>query len=291
MSKVKELVKGLKCLALEKKRLPIKIDRTGSLADGILNQFLYWTERYPILTNKLADLKSPSSWALEVYNEGLSYPWEMLCSPALIAAANVGKGLLLVDTIDWSKVTRMKELRTEKKRDNDGLIPVRVLENGKNQERAVRLLSGLLVNLKVNMDSYESTIIEAENMSEKTPNQPLIRNRNHHYWRIFKNNYLAQDFDISGNSKDEEGKYIIGVKARCRQRLSVPPRMRIRLDGVNIGECFVDKPSWCIYEFNTAMSDGKHRLEVSLINNPDDAYNHRYLHLDWIKIETTNYTP
>ena len=285
------MVEGLECISLEEKQLPIKIDRTGSLTDGILNQFLYWTKPHPILTNKLADLKSPSSWALEVYNEGLSYPWEMLCSPALIVAANVGKGLLLVDTIDWGKVTRMKELRTEEKRDNDGLIPVRVLENGKNQERAVRLLSGLLVNLKVNMDSYESTIIEAENMLEKTHNQPLIRNRNHHYWGIFKNNYLAQDFDISGNSKDEEGKYIIKVKARCRQRLSVPPRMRIRLDGVNIGECFVDKPSWCIYEFSTAMSDGKHRLEVSLINNPDDAYNHRYLHLDWIKIETTNYTP
>ena len=67
--------------------------------------------------------------------------------------------------------------------------------------------------------------------------------------------------------------------------------MRIRLDGVNIGECSVDNPSWRIYEFNTAMSDGKHRLEVSLINNPDDAYNHRYLHLDWIKIEASRPSP
>lgn len=147
---IKDLVEGLECISLEEKQLPVKIERSTSLTEGLLNQFFYWTKPYPILTNKLADLKSPSSWALEVYNEGLGYPWEELCSPALIAAANVGKGLLLVDTVDWGKITRMKELRTEKKRDNDGLIPVRVLENGKNQERAVRLLSGLLTNLGVN---------------------------------------------------------------------------------------------------------------------------------------------
>jgi len=82
------------------------------------------------------------------------------------------------------------------------------------------------------------------------------------------------------------GERVIEVRARSRVKLDLPPEMKVMLDGKEVGECFVDAPQWRIYGFETEMKPGEHRIEVHLTNNPDDAYNYRYLHVDWIRISS-----
>lgn len=133
------------------------------------------------------------------------------------------------------------------------------------------------------MVSERTITLEAENMAEKTPGQPLIRNRSHDYWGIFKNNYLAHTFGLT-HMGDDAGTYLVEVKARCRLKKKVPPKMRVVLDGKNLGESVVKEPGWHLYRFKTHIKGDTHRIEVHLTNNPDDAYNHRYLHVDWVRI-------
>ncbi|MDQ1334657.1 MAG: hypothetical protein QG552_1607, partial [Thermodesulfobacteriota bacterium] len=129
---------------------------------------------------------------------------------------------------------------------------------------------------------------EAENMAVKTPGQPLIRIRYHEYWGIFKNNLLAQDFEWRDAKEHGEEVCVIEERARCRMKQDVTPRMRVVLDGGEVGECDVDEAQWRLYRFGVRMSGGKHRIEVQLTNNPDDAYNYRYLHVDYIRISAAD---
>ena len=160
--------------------------------------------------------------------------------------------------------------------------PVKVVGFDENQEMGIRLFSGLLTNLGVALEAREDIQIEAENMDVKTPGQPLVRNRNHHYWGIFTDNVLGQAFQVDGGN--DRGDWVIEVRARSRVKLDLPPKMKVVLDGNEVGACFVDEPEWRLYRFKTEMKPGKHRIEVGLTNNPNDAYNYRYLHVDWVRI-------
>ena len=290
IQRLRGLMPDLKCVALSDDALPLKIDKNHLLAQGLLNQDFYWTEPHPICTYRFARLLKPSCWALKIQPENPKLPWKGLSYPAVLMTAHVGQGWLVVDTLDWSE--KIRRLQTRKiqleeskvKTSGDGLLPVQVLTCSDNQERAMRLFCGFLSNLGAQLEPVWGIKLEAENMSEKTPGQPLIRNRNHHYWAIFKNNYLAHDFDFLEDNTGAVKEYLIDVKACCRIKKSIPPRMKVLLDGKTVGECFVDKPFWRIYRFKTAMKGVKHRLEVHLVNNPEDAYNHRYLHVDWVEI-------
>ena len=105
------------------------------------------------------------------------------------------------------------------------------------------------------------------------------------YWEIFSNNHLAHDFKLyAAVGGKRHGLRTIEVKARARVRLNEPPRMQVSLDGGSIGEIDVREPFWHIYRFATKAEDGAHRLEVRLVNNPDDAYNQRYLAVDWVRV-------
>jgi hypothetical protein len=194
--------------------------------------------------------------------------------------------------VEWSKGQR-SEVRG--RRSENGTHEAKVHEDAithncidvvgfdENQEMGIRLFSGLLTNLGVRLEGREAIRIEAENMGVKTPGQPLIRNRNHQYWAIFKNNFLAQDFELSHVSGAEDAEWMIEVKARSRVKMDLPPKMEVLLDGKMVGDCFVDEPQWRLYRFKAKMRPGKHRIEVRLTHNPDDGYNYRYLHLDWIR--------
>ncbi|MCX5829795.1 MAG: hypothetical protein NTV58_17635 [Deltaproteobacteria bacterium] len=70
-----------------------------------------------------------------------------------------------------------------------------------------------------------------------------------------------------------------------------PPRVRVVLDGQIVGEVDVTEPRWQIYRFKVdksgdtiPISGVDHRIEVHLVNNPDDAYNNRQLRVDWVRI-------
>ena len=51
-----------------------------------------------------------------------------------------------------------------------------------------------------------------------------------------------------------------------------------------VSDTEVREPFWHNYRFETILKDGKNKLEIWLVNNPEDAYNHRYLSVDWVRI-------
>jgi hypothetical protein len=264
-------------------KLPVKVNHPAPFTDGIASHYLYWTEPYPIITYQFAKLISPSKWALEASSpKDASNFWFPLTSPPLIMASKVGKGFLLIDTLNWDELIRVKFLEQRVKSDITGGEPLEIYENEDNYNKAVRFFCTLLTNLGAQLAIEPLLQVEAENMSEKTPGQPLIRNREHYYWGIFKNNYIAEEFYIHQPSVDETPCFV-EVRVRNRVNMDIPPLMRITIDGKIVGECPVEGPSWRIYRFRANLKNGKHRAEIHLVNNPDDAYNYRYLYVDWVK--------
>ena len=237
----------------------------GWLTEGLLNQFLYWTEPHFDLVDVFARLVPQSPWVF-LEGEASGLHWEKLCDPPMIVVARLGRGIVLLDTLDWTTLVKRRG-------------PARnIMREDESQERAVRLLSGLLSNIGAVLEKAPGIQIEAENMSERTPGQPVSRNRNHHYWEIFKNNYIAEEFE------GKTGPARIEVKAKSRSLPDSPPVMRVVLNGHMVSDTEVREPFWHNYRFETILKDGKNKLEIWLVNNPEDAYNHRYLSVDWVRI-------
>jgi hypothetical protein len=264
---------GIALTPLSSEKLPAKFlhhsgeESMGWLTEGLLNQFLYWTEPHADLVDVFAKLLPQTPWVF-LEGEASGLHWEKLCDPPMIVAARLGRGIVLLDTLDWTTLVKRRGPATN------------IIREDENQERAVRLLSGLLSNLGAVLENAPGIQIEAENMSERTPGQPVSRNRNHHYWEIFKNNYIAEEFE------GKEGLARIDVKAKSRSLSDSPPVMRVVLNGHMLTDTEVREPFWHKYRFDTILKDGKNKLEIWLINNPEDAYNHRYLSVDWVRITT-----
>ena len=299
-------VAGLAYEPLAGERLPIRINKGERLTDGLLHQHLYWPKRYFKYAYNFSPLIPPAPWVLRIPTGGAdgqasglaNLPWQALTSPALIASAAIGRGRILLDTLDWRELLKRNEfsLKGETGKAKDGIppgkspakgggyAPVRVISSEENQERAVRFFSGLLTNLGARLESAPLLQIEAEEMAEKTPGQPIILNRNHYYWEITTNNHLAQEFEIP---MDHASETVIDIKAQSFFYIDVPPRMQIFLDGKVLGECDVKEPFWHIYRFEAGngVAPGKHRIEIRLINNPEDVYNWRTLSVDWVQVK------
>lgn len=319
------------------------------LTQGLLNQYLYWPAPLPDVTYNFASLLPPSKWALELAPlalpplslkphphpnpnptlegergnanfENLSPGWWKLTEPAVIMAAQSGKGLIIIDTLDWAEILKPQYASLSRPVAHFP-PPVSVMAAGENQERALRLFTTLLTNAGARVDTAPFVQIEAESMSEKTPGQPVMRNWEHHYWEIFKNNYIAASFRVPDfPSVGKEGLTgFIDIKARSLIQMQDPPRMRVVLDGEVVGEVDVTEPRWQIYRFKVIgksgdtlpvsdlvgktgdtipnpgaigscpqispqISGSDHRIEVHLVNNPDDAYNNRQLRVDWVRM-------
>ena len=250
-AKLNGLLKGVTCEPFPEKGQPVVVNKEISLTDGILNQFLYWTEPHGVFTYSFAKLIKPSEWALGLVPKAGGYKWEALTSPALLMVADVGKGRIVVDTMNWAGITGVRKISrtpveyaplsqvnstgqglaqmdTDEKMHEEQIANQRITNNApdavgfdENQEMAIRLFSGLLTNLGVRLEGRGAIQIEAENMEVKTPGQPLIRNRNHNYWAIFKNNLLAQDFEWPDGKEPGTESCVIEVKARCRVKSDV----------------------------------------------------------------------
>ncbi|MCX5814187.1 MAG: hypothetical protein NT178_16830 [Proteobacteria bacterium] len=282
------LLSAVNLVPLTQEKLPVKVNHTNLLTDGMASHYLYWTEPYPMITYQFAKLISPSKWMFDVSSpKGASNFWFPLTAPSLIMASKVGKGFLLVDTINWDELIRAKSLKQRVGSDITGRKPLEIYDNDDNYNKAVRFFCTLLTNLGAKFAIEPLLQIEAENMSEKTPGQPIIRNREHYYWGIFKNNYIAEEFYIHQTSTDETPCFV-EARARNRVNMEIAPLMRVVVDGKIVGECFVEEPSWRVYRFRVNLKAGKHRVEIHLVNNPDDAYNHRYLYVDWIRFRASS---
>lgn len=289
LAKLRPLTDKLQLTALKKEQLPAKFVHTqkpgeSKLIAGLLNQFLYWTEPYPLLTYQFAPLIRPSLWALEARGKGSKQSdagaaWKALTLPSLIMTRSLVKGRIIVDTIDWDNAMGMGPVQAGS-----------IYECRENRERAARLFCGLMTNFGASLGTAPGLQIEGENMAEKTPGQPIVRNRYHDNWSIFKNNYIAQEFE-----QDLSKVTAIEVKARNRMQIEKPPIMRVVLNGRVLGEYAVKEPVWHLYRFDLGGFDlrgpnpvpkqnMKNRLEIHLVNNPDDAYNLRYLNIDWVRL-------
>jgi hypothetical protein len=375
------LIPGLLICSLRPDDMPAKwVDH--SLARSGIDQDWYWVKPHPVYSQRLAKLDVPSDWGLKPEAEKGS-AWQEVVSPGLVWASPCGKGWVVVDTLDWSKAVSPRQSTFKAQRVE---LPTHILDLGYNKEKALRALWTVMHNLGVELEYGPGMLIQAENMEVKTPGQPVIRNRNHHFWGIFSNNRIQTSVQLdgmrgerrevrrsgerrvmSGEQKREIslrpiGAYalselesslswkpvgdqtseigiqsskrrscdqkvgannhspswarleygdpgrsrsgqrytssgdlseaetvLVQVKARSRTYSDPSPHMALTVDGQRVGWTPVSKPRWRIYSFEIPWQPGEHDLGVELVNNPNDAYNHRYLHVDWIKIQPTEH--
>lgn len=82
-----------------------------------------------------------------------------------------------------------------------------------------------------------------------------------------------------------DGRAIINLQAKGSKGGSVWPHMIIELDGVNIGETFVDNPDYKVYDFQTVTNAGTKVLSVTFTNDAENGKEDRNLYLGEVKVE------
>ena len=251
------------------------------LARSGLDQDLAWLAPHPVYSQRAAKRIVPSRFRLTRRDVGsLGGPgWQPVVEPGLVWARRMGRGWLVVDTIDWTERAKRSGSRFKSKR---ATLPEVILDPEVNGEKGMRVFGTLLGNLGVRGELKRDLVLEGENFPVRTPEQPLVRNRNHHFWGMFENSELSGARISIGQGRG--GGHTVDVTARCRTGLKISPVMELVMDGTVVGRCPVHRNRWRTYRFNVDMDAGDHVIGVRLINNPDDPYNHRYLHVDRVVV-------
>ena len=271
---------GFSLTPLEKTALPAAWNTNHFLAAGGNDQDWYWQGRRPVYSQRRGPLRLPSTWRLTA-EKSTDRAWREVVSPGLVWARQWGMGWIVVDTIDWERAVRVGR---SKFASSHPVVPKRIVDLGWFGEQASSAFVHLARGLGARTLPAPGMWLEAENMDVRTPEQPRIRNRHHQFWGLFRNSKLATAVPEPDWASKGGAVARVEVKARCRWPMQTPPRMEMRLDGQRVGLTPVAKARWRVYSFDVPWPPGQHTLSLHLVNNPDDAYNHRYLHVDWVRV-------
>ncbi|MEW6380582.1 MAG: glycoside hydrolase family 2 TIM barrel-domain containing protein [bacterium] len=240
---------------------------------ALYNRDVYWVEPHSEFRYDRADFdRGIADYALEVQdatNDGdgdignRDFRVISWTRPNVLIELDYGQGFFLIDQVKW---------------------PAEWARGGFNEARAKRYASSVLHYLGVTMQEKkapaEEILIQAENMSCRTPGQPLIRCRSHDYWTLCSNNYISDTVYFGA-----PGEYAFTVRAKCR-RPDSPPVMVLTIDGLTAGMQVVPSLSWDSFRFAAWVEEGEHEVSLSLVN-AENPYGEKYLYVDWLRIGNT----
>jgi hypothetical protein len=178
--------------------------------------------------------------------------------PPVLLEVGYGRGFFLIDQVRWDSG-----------------------EAGRfHEDKGLRYATSILRYMGVRMDDglpEDRVLIQAENMSCRTPGQPLIRCRSHDYWTICGHNFIGDTVRFL-----RPGAYEAVVRAKCRLP-DLPAVLGLMIDGSFVDHRIVSSPDWNYYTFMIKADEGEHEIRLYLLNS-DDPYGQTYLYLDWLEI-------
>ncbi|MBN2372473.1 hypothetical protein JXL19_01615 [bacterium] len=186
------------------------------------------------------------------------FVFKPLTKPGALVKISYGKGYFLMDQVRWDL-------------------------GGFNAEKGLRYASSILAHtgarfVEGGVPFTDKAVIEVENMSCRTPGQPLNRCHSHDYWTICSADYVSERVKFLSN-----GRYRIAVRAKSRRHDRIPV-MGLQVDIKVIGLIPVPPIYWGIYDFIADIDEGEHEIGLCLLNSKD-PYDEQYLYLDRIAIE------
>ncbi|MGA1874485.1 MAG: glycoside hydrolase family 2 TIM barrel-domain containing protein, partial [bacterium] len=186
------------------------------------------------------------------------FTFTALTEPPVLLEVGYGRGFFLIDQVRWDSGEARRF----------------------HEDKGLRYATSILRHMGVRVaegPSEDMILIQAENMSCRTPGQPLIRCRSHDYWTICSHNFIGQKVKFL-----RSGSYEATVRAKCRlpERAAV---LGLMIDGSFVGHRIVSSPDWNYYTFMIKIDEGEHEIRLYLLNS-DDPYGQTYLYLDRLEI-------
>ena len=187
-----------------------------------------------------------------------SFSFVPLTKPNVLVKIGYGDGYFLIDQVKWG-------------------------HKGFNREKGLRYANSFLMYAGARVLGEgeictDTAVIQAENMTCRTPGQPFISCRSHDYWTICRNNYVSEHVDfLSG------GEYKITMRAKSRREKLIPV-MGLGINKRIVGMLPVISICWNVYDFIVDLGKGEHEIGIYLLNS-EDPYDEKYLYLDWVFIE------
>jgi len=173
---------------------------------------------------------------------------QFLTSPAALAVAPLGQGLVLIDQLRWDTEER-------------------------NARKAARYACGLATALGGDFQSRPGVTIECEQMTPQ-PGMPFFRNQGS-FAALACNGYIERDIQVAA-----AGRYTLELLASGTPAADVFPLVAVAIDGQQVGQVQLTSGNWRPYSLDLALTAGAHQLRLSFTNDLNTAGEDRNLMLD-----------
>jgi hypothetical protein len=177
---------------------------------------------------------------------------EFLTSPAALAVARLGKGLVVWDEITWD---------TEEA----------------NARKATRLAGSLLTALGAEFTTRIGATIEAERMTPQ-PNMPFFSNSGT-CASLACSGYIASPVRVA-----TPGTYQLELTAAGTSAAGVFPLVDVLIDGRSVGTIQLTCGDWRPYWISLELPQGDHELRLAFTNDLNTGGEDRNLRLDKVVI-------
>jgi beta-galactosidase len=172
----------------------------------------------------------------------------LLTSPAALAVARIGKGMVVFDQIAWD---------TEEV----------------NARKATRFAGSLLTALGGDVAARDGVTLEAERMTPQ-PGMPHFANAGG-FASLACSGYIASRVKV-----ETPGRYLVELVAAGTPAAGVYPEVQLELDGRPLGKVQLTAGTWRSYRMTVELPAGEHRLHLAFTNDYSGGGEDRNLQVD-----------
>jgi hypothetical protein len=173
---------------------------------------------------------------------------QFLTSPAALAVAPLGRGLVVIDQLRWDTEER-------------------------NARKAARYACGLAAALGGDFQSRPGVTIECEQMTPQ-PGMPFFSNQGS-FASLACSGYIEREIQVAA-----AGSYTLELVATGTPAAGVYPLVAVAIDGRQVGQVQLTSGSWRPYFLDLDLPPGGHRLRLAFTNDLNVAGEDRNLMLD-----------
>ena len=178
-----------------------------------------------------------------------------LTSPPALAVLEAGNGRVVIDNIDWENAD-------------------------KNGTRAARYVCSLLTGLGADIGPRKAGVrVEVEDF-EARPNMA-------HFRRTSRAAYMGSSGWVKGKVRcARAGRYTFRIVARGTPVDGIHPRIKVNVDGRNVGTVQLDSSGWKEYPVGVRLEEGMSEIELTFTNDeyrPEEGED-RNLWIDRIEV-------
>lgn len=173
---------------------------------------------------------------------------QFLTSPAALAVAPVGRGLVVIDQLRWDTEER-------------------------NARKAARYACSLATALGGDFQSRPGVTIECEQMAPQ-PGMPFFSNQGG-FAALACNGYIGCDIQVA-----TAGRYALEIAASGTPAADVLPLVAVAIDRQQVGQAQLTSGNWRSYFLDLDLTAGTHQFRLLFINDLNAAGEDRNVMLD-----------